>query len=264
MWEKRRPTSCSWWLTGNWPPRYFGQRTIIWTESDIQSSEKRNFCSQAIKSLKHASTWNPISSLDQRGPLAFHFGLGWLPMRGGGDLCKVRRLKGPAMGSIARLWGVYRGSHWLHHNEQAQGGLPLPEKALYGLGWQTDTEVTKKDSQANPRIFPLEEKRCFLKCQQTELLRRQRSQIDEACEGRQGRKLSGQTWEGGWGGLLPDVLFGRWIGWRAARNPSHLTCANVHHERAPYIVSKHHSHLNATLRDPCSVLCLTSSLSWQT
>ena len=30
---------------------------------------------------------------------------------GGGDLCKVRRLKGPAMGSIARLGGVYRGSH---------------------------------------------------------------------------------------------------------------------------------------------------------
>ena len=155
MWEKRNPTSCSWWLTGNWPPRYFGQRTIIWTESDIQSSEKRNFCSQAVKSLKHASTWNPISRPMWPSCLPFWFRM--TAYERGGDLCKVRRLKGPAMGSIARLWGVYRGSHWLHHNEQAQGGLPLPEKALYGLGWQTDTEVTKKDSQENPHNFPLEE-----------------------------------------------------------------------------------------------------------
>ena len=106
MWEKRNPTSCSWWLTGNWPPRYFGQRTIIWTESDIQSSEKRNFCSQAVKSLKHASTWNPISRPTWPSCLPFWFRM--TAYERGGDLCKVRRLKGPAMGSIARLWGVYR------------------------------------------------------------------------------------------------------------------------------------------------------------
>ena len=67
-----------------------GQRTINAVYS--ATGEKH-------KSPKHA----------MEGWLASHFGRRPQPLREG-DLCKVHGLKGP-MGSIARLWGVYRGSH---------------------------------------------------------------------------------------------------------------------------------------------------------
>ena len=79
-----------------------GQLALRSTNNNrIASGEKYKLSDWAAKRLKHGTT--EIFQLISVGSL----GLRTAACARAGDLCKVHGLKGP-MGSIARLWGVYR------------------------------------------------------------------------------------------------------------------------------------------------------------